>query len=348
MPKGVMHCCFTPFDMSFHLFKPDGKYDSLYRQPITVIRYEPTLKTYNYSLDIDYFIQKMVVNAEIEKQRKIKDALLQARVKDSLEMERQYIEIIVAGNLYFVQRKFTMAQQMFEKALVMKPMRKYPAYKIEDIKTELEIFNKRGETLTRPQAMMSVVKPSQPPPPPIATYRRKTRQELEAMFRNDLTKQVVKESKDQGDATRRLAFVNKVLDKKKTDTMQQPVALVVRLDTSHRDTTVKHLRPLVMPELSIAPEFADFDEEAYQDSLRKKYFAERTIELLKEDMKTITKVILNQDDKISIYLKVEHIWGATFYFRDNYPYPMENISKSYFEVTTKLLSDRDSNSVETK
>jgi hypothetical protein len=51
---------------------------------------------------------------------------------------------------------------------------------------------------------------------------------------------------------------------------------------------------------------------------------------------------------VTIFLKVEHQWGGIFFFKDNTPFPLENISKSYFEVATKLLSEQENQKNTTK
>jgi len=340
MPEGVKHCCFTPFDMSFHLFKPDGKSDTLFRRPIVKIKYEARLKTYNYSLDIDYYIQKMIVQAEIDKQQRVKDEASRSRMRDSLEMERKYLSLINSGNSYYVNQQFALSRQMFEKALELKPSRKYPAYKLEDIKTELEIFNKKIDSLPPDHdSIVAAVMRPKPEPKPVLTYRRKTPQELEAMFRKDLQKQIVKETRDPRELQQRLAFVSQVLDKKKPEPVAaaQPVSLAPEVPVA-----VKPRPIVVLPEPPPAKDsIPNFDNEAYQDSLKNKYPDERTIERTTEEYKTTTRVIINRDNKVAVYLKVEHKWGATFYFIDNTPFPMENISKSFFEVSTRLLSERD-------
>ena len=99
-----------------------------------------------------------------------------------------------------------------------------------------------------------------------------------------------------------------------------------------------------MPELKTIPkqivQKKPFNKAAYQDSLLKIYPNERTIEIINDDYKKITKVIINREHLVTIYLKVEHKWGGVFFFIDNTPFPLENISKSYFEVATRLLSEK--------
>jgi len=423
LPDDIAKCCFTPFEMSFHLFKPDGSHDSLFKKPIVTVRYETKLKSFFYSLDVDYYIQKMYIKAENEHRSKIKDQAFIARHKDSLEVERKYMSLVNSGNLYYSMHQFIMARQMFIKALELKPNRRYPSYKLEDIETQLIIFNKAKDSLPKNadsivNALLSNNSISKKP----VEYKRKTPEEIQAIFKQDLYKQIKSETKDPKELATRISFINnEVINKKETTpTIDSNKKSIVNIDTSKRDTiipivnielpkkdssiqqkkpieiisiapilpidtikvdTIKTIinadtikgttqsinntiadtsikttkpiskdnivtlvKPKVTNEIAVKPNFLNnrpFDKAAYQDSLIKRYPNERTIEIINEDYKKITKVIINRDNMVSIYLKVEHQWGGIFFFKDNTPFPLENISKSYFEVATKLLSDKE-------
>lgn len=414
LPEDIKKCCFTPFEMSFHLFRPDGSHDSLYKKPIVTVRYETKLKSYFYSLDIDYYIQKMYIKAESDRGRKLKDQAYIAKHKDSLEIERKYMGLINSGNVYYSLHQYSMAHQMFTKALELKPKRRYPAYKLEDIETQLVIFNQPKDSLPKnaDSIVASIMNPSVEIKKPIE-YNRKTPEELQAIFKKDLYNQIASETKDKRELAKRLKFVeNEVINKKeevaKIDTIKPliPIVEIPKIDStklySPKAVTIKNdsIVPIVanidIPKVdSIKPEQPKidsiktiatikptldstiiihtdspkkdtikpkpilvqtikptkeanrpFDKVAYQDSLLKRYPNERTIEVINEDYKKITKVTINRDNMVTIFLKVEHQWGGVFFFKDNTPYPLENISKSYFEVATKLLSEKDN--VDTK
>ena len=409
LPDGIAKCCFTPFEMSFHLFKPDGSHDSLYRKPIVTVRYETKLKSYFYSLDIDYYIQKMYIKAETDHNKRIKDQAFIAKHKDSLEVERKYMSLINSGNIYYSMRQYNTAKQMFSKALELKPNRRYPSYKIEDIETQLVIFNQPKDSIQKnaDSIIGAIMNPKVEIKRPIE-YKRKTQEELEAIFKQDLYNQIASETKNKKELAKRIKFINnEVINKKEeivtTDTgkAKTPIAenqitdttkhilpkienlqqkdtikhVVLRIDSINTDSikpiaihdTTKKVEPIkvnsdtsitkkhteiakkdtiysnVVPELSTKPKYKiqkPFDKIAYQDSLVKRYPNERTIEIITDDYKKITKVIINRDNLVTIYLKVEHKWGGTFFFKDNTPFPLENISKSYFEVETKILSEK--------
>ncbi len=381
LPEGIPNCCFTPFELSFHLFKPDGIHDSLFRKPIVTVRYEPKLKSYFYSLDVDYYIQKMYIKATNDRQQKIKDQAFIAKHKDSLMVEKKYMNLVNSGNIYYSLRQYSMAQLMFRKALELKPNRKYPSYKLEDIETQLEIFSRQRDSLPSNADSIVAATIKDPDEKKIQTvYKRKTPEELDALFKKDLHKQIASETKNKKELEKRLSFVNKeVLMPKKDSIMPTPPIIskkdtvlknidttskivskidtiaqtaVIKKDTIQPiiDTTKKIVKDTIKPQpikpiqevpiKTVSPKPYVFNKQSYQDSLQRKYPNERTIEIITEDYKKITKVIINRNHYVTIYLKIEHKWGGVFFFRDNTPYAMENISKSYFEVETKLLSEK--------
>jgi tetratricopeptide (TPR) repeat protein len=423
LPDDIAKCCFTPFEMSFHLFKTDGTHDSLFKKPIVTVRYETKLKSFYYSLDVDYYIQKMYIKAENEHKSKIKDQAFIARHKDSLEVERKYMSLVNSGNLYYSMHQFIMARQMFTKALEIKPNRRYPSYKLEDIETQLIIFNKAKDSIPKnADSIVNALLSNNSVSKKAIEYKRKTPEEIQAIFKQDLYKQIKSETKDPKELATRISFINnEVINKKETpptidsnkisivkcDTLKsdtiipianiefpkkdssiqqkkpvdiiyiapQPIDTIkvdtintkIKIDTikgtmvqinntvtdtsikitkpiQSKDSIIPLLKPKVTKQIAVKPILLNnrpFDKAAYQDSLIKRYPNERTIEIINEDYKKITKVIINRDNMVSIYLKVEHQWGGIFFFKDNTPFPLENISKSYFEVATKLLSDKE-------
>jgi hypothetical protein len=222
---------------------------------------------------------------------------------------------------------------------------------------------------------------------PVSTaYKRKTHEEIEALFKKDLHAQISKETTNKEELEQRLTFVNnvvyttkkdsikpvspvnivqqnetKVVETKRTDSLYQRDTVVniidqhneIKIDSVKKDTVSKKKQvqevsittiPKPIPTQVAATIQRDttlqiFNKAAYQDSLLKKYPNEKTIEIINEKYKKITKVFINRNEFVIIYLKVEHSWGAVFYFIDNTPYPLENISESYFESMTKLSSD---------
>src|SRR3989339_379604 len=88
----------------------------------------------------------------------------------------------------------------------------------------------------------------------------------------------------------------------------------------------------IQAEASINTETRPEDEEAL---LKAKYPQEKSVETIKEKTKTTTQVVINKNGKITVFSKVEHNWGATFYFLKEPGQPIVNISRDYFERNTR-------------
>lgn len=67
-----------------------------------------------------------------------------------------------------------------------------------------------------------------------------------------------------------------------------------------------------------------------------KYPNRKTVEEIEKPGKHITRVIMNIDNKVSIYLKVHHSWGATFFFIDEVGQELRSINQQYFNLMTNL------------
>ncbi len=78
--------------------------------------------------------------------------------------------------------------------------------------------------------------------------------------------------------------------------------------------------------------------ESEQVRLKKEYPNAKTVEELEKPGRHITRVIMHVDGKVTIYLKVKHSWGATFFFMDNPGLELQSINEIYFNKMTNLLS----------
>lgn len=66
------------------------------------------------------------------------------------------------------------------------------------------------------------------------------------------------------------------------------------------------------------------------------YPNKKTIEEIDKPGKHITRVILNIDNKVTVYLKVRHSWGATYFFMDEVGQELKSINEHYFNLMTNL------------
>ena len=70
--------------------------------------------------------------------------------------------------------------------------------------------------------------------------------------------------------------------------------------------------------------------------LAKVYPNKKTVEEIDKPGKHITRVIMNIDNKVTIFLKVKHSWGATYFFIDEVGQELKSISEQYFNLLTNL------------
>ncbi len=76
--------------------------------------------------------------------------------------------------------------------------------------------------------------------------------------------------------------------------------------------------------------------ESEKKRLAVKYPDSKTVEELDKPGKHITRVIMHIDNKVDVYLKVKHSWGATYYFIDEPGLELRSISQHYFNMKTNL------------
>ena len=76
--------------------------------------------------------------------------------------------------------------------------------------------------------------------------------------------------------------------------------------------------------------------EAEKQKLRIQYPEQKTVLEIDQPGKHITRVIMNVDNEIHIYLKVKHSWGATFFFEEEVGEDMRSITEVTFNKMTDL------------
>ncbi|MBR5168612.1 MAG: hypothetical protein IKW86_11190 [Salinivirgaceae bacterium] len=80
-------------------------------------------------------------------------------------------------------------------------------------------------------------------------------------------------------------------------------------------------------------------KEAEIQQLKIRYPEQKTVLEIDQPGKHITRVIMNIDNKVSVYLKVKHNWGATFYFQDEIGEDnLRSISEQTFNKMTNLAT----------
>jgi len=94
----------------------------------------------------------------------------------------------------------------------------------------------------------------------------------------------------------------------------------------------------VQPAKTITDEEKEARKEAEKQKLRTQYPEEKTVLEYDQPGKHITRVIIHVDNEISIFLKVKHSWGATFFFEEEIGEGLKSINEIYFNKMTNLAN----------
>lgn len=95
-------------------------------------------------------------------------------------------------------------------------------------------------------------------------------------------------------------------------------------------------KPKPHPKLTMTDEEKKAWKDAEKQKLRKQYPEQKTVLEIDQPGKHITRVIMNVDNDISVYLKVKHSWGATFFFEEEVGEDLRSITEVYFNKMTDL------------
>lgn len=404
LPKDVKQCCYRPMELSFHLSKPDSTHGDMFKKAFHTIQYDRNYKGFIYDVDIDYMIQQRIVNAQIFKQTILAAKEGNAVRNDSILIEKKYLALINQGTEYYNQKQFYAARKFFIEASKIKPERMYPAYKLEDIKTELERFEIKAELLginldSLVAKELAAIEPKIEEKKPYPPYIPLTEAQVEEIFKNDLKKQILKSSSNATEANRTIALMNELFkedikrvtaaDLKKTpgtvaakptinkrdvgikpkQTIKESEAWVVsnpeiteeytqknkaiELAKEEKQTDIIEIakpekKPVTVKETAEKPVRKVVDYNTYQDSLIKRYSEERTIEVTQDANKKTTRVFMNNGKVVEVYAMVEHSWGATYYFIEEYPSGAQSIGYAAFMSRTKLYDTQNNKPAETK
>lgn len=360
LPINAPQCCYRPMEISYHLFNPDEKYKKLFNKTFHVIAYEKQFKGFNYDLDVDYMIQQRIVNTELFEQQ-LEMAKNGAEThKDSIKAEKRYMAMINQGTIYYEKSQFYAARKFFTEATKLKPNRLYSYYKLEDIKTEIERFETKAELLginldSIINAELAKAEEVEEGPKTYPAYVPLTDQQVEEIFRAELQKQVYASSSNvaEGNRTMRLmdeffseeakkntaiAKTEKKKEKKQKVEEQPVVAQVEKKPEAPAEPIDLSQKPVAKPKTVVKQEPVKkvVDFATYQDSLMHKYPNERTIEITQDEHKKTTRVFMNDGKRVEIYTMVEHSWGATYYFLEEYPTGTTSIGYAAFVNKTKL------------
>ncbi len=281
---------------------------------------------------------------------------LSAQTSDS---EQQYKAAMQNAKTAFDAKMYSEALYFYREALKIKPDAKLPRYKIEDIRT-IYIDDGIREIAENKQIAQEEVKKQAE-----AKADERIENEIEQAQKELETLKVatvisIEEESVVYDENIDIADVEPTLETKQPEPEPQPeqiepepiVAQPVEpvkeepkpIVEPKKTTVVSKPQPIVSkpkprPQPAMTSEEKEARKEAEMQKLRVQYPEQKTVLEIDQPGKHITRVIMNVDNKVSVYLKVKHSWGATFFFEDEIGEDnLRSISELTFNKMTNLAT----------
>lgn len=281
---------------------------------------------------------------------------LSAQTSDN---EQQYKAAMQNAKTAFDAKMYSEALYFYREALKIKPDAKLPRYKIEDIRT-IYIDDGIREIAENKQIAQEEVKKQAEAKADerIETEIEQAQKELETL--KVATVISIEEESVIVDESLDIEDVEPTLETKQPEPEPQPeqiepepiVAQPVEsikeepkpVVEPKKTTVVSKPQPIVSkpkprPQPAMTNEEKEARKEAEIQKLRVQYPEQKTVLEIDQPGKHITRVIMNIDNKISVYLKVKHSWGATFFFEDEIGEDnLRSISELTFNKMTNLAT----------
>lgn len=366
IPPNRPQCCQLPLELSFKMIEPGTGFDSLFAGTFMKIEYQPELRGYNNNIDIDYLVPTMLRKAQKDKVIAEKKERRRKAIADSMAIENKYYEFLNKGNVFYAQKNYSASREMFNNALGVRPGREYPLYKLEDIRTAEERFSKNPDTLkTYVSKPKPAIKTVEIPQIPKFVYTPPSQATIEQRMQADIAKKIEANSSSAHEAKARIALVASTAPAKTQPPAIAPVPAKVVAVAAAAPPVIKPVVPEPTPTDDIEVNIpivsvpvashqdtgkpkqekvtVFFDETAYQDSLLKQYPDFKTESIEQDLYKKVTRVYINKDRRVTIYMKVEHAWGGIYYFIDRTPLVPENISQGFYDSETMSVDFLPSN-----
>ena len=281
--------------------------------------------------------------------------------------EQQYKAAMQNAKTAFDAKMYSEALYFYREALKIKPDAKLPRYKIEDIRTMYiddgikEIAE--NKKVTQDEAKIEAETKADER---IEAEIVQAQKELETL--KVATVISIDEETVVGDETLDIADVEPTLETKQPKpepivvepakeepkpitepepqpVVEQPVAPIKEepKPVEPEKKTVVTKQPIVKPTKPAPRQLTDEEKEARKEAemqqLKIRYPEQKTVLEIDQPGKHITRVIMNIDNKVSVYLKVKHSWGPTFYFQDEIGEDnLRSISEQTFNKMTNLAT----------
>ncbi len=264
-----------------------------------------------------------------------------AQISDN---EQQYKAAMQNAKSAFDAKMYSEALYFYREALKIKPDAKLPRYKIEDIRTIYiddgirEIAENKQITQEEAQQQAETKADER-----IETEIEQTQKELETLKiatildinDGDSNIDEIIDIEDV-EPTQRPKIEIKEMPNNIEPIIEKPKSETPKIEkqntekqaiTSQKEIRGNDTKPIAPPKAkpttkptqpakTISDEEKEARKEAEKQKLRIQYPEQKTVLEIDQPGKHITRVIMNINNEISIYLKVRHSWGATFYFKD--------------------------------
>lgn len=352
LPPDAKQCCYRPLNLSFHLYKPDSIHSAMLKNTFYTVEYKKEHKGFVYNVDIDYMLQQKIINDEIFTKTLASVRKGASERNDSLLHEQVYLTLITKGTDYYNNNQYAAARKFFLEANRLKPEQLYPTYKLEDIRTEIHKLDKQKPTTDNIDSILTQelakLKNTRYAEKTYQAFTPLTDEQVDGILKEDLTKQINATIQNPRERSRTLALMEelfttpiesvpapapapkKIAQKQIAKELPEPQHIY---EPDTYEEKIAQTAPAIQKQ-QIVQAVVDYD--SYQDSLKQKYAEERTVEITSDKLKKTTRVIVNNGQTVEIYSMVEHNWGATYYFKEEYPNGATNIGYSSFMNNTQL------------
>lgn len=280
------------------------------------------------------------------------------------DTEQQYKAAMQNAKTAFNAKMYSEALYFYREALKIKPDAKLPRYKIEDIRT-IYIDDGKKEIAENKQISQDEIQKQAE-----AKADERIENEIEQAQKELETLKVatvisIDEETVVDDDVVEITDVEPTLETKKIEPEPEPEPAPQPepikpepepVVTKPTEPVKEEPQPAVEPKKTIVesrpqpivsmpkphPKLTMTDEEkkAWKDAekqkLRKQYPEQKTVLEIDQPGKHITRVIMNVNNDISVYLKVKHSWGATFFFEEEVGEDLRSITEVYFNKMTDL------------
>ena len=283
--------------------------------------------------------------------------------------EQQYKAAMQNAKTAFDAKMYSEALYFYREALKIKPDAKLPRYKIEDIRTMYiddgikEIAE--NKKVTQDEAKIEAETKADER---IEAEIEQAQKELETLKVATIIS--IDEETVVDDENLDIADVEPTLETKQPEPEPEPIVVepakeepktivepepqpvveqpVVPIKEEPKPVepekkTVVTKQPIVKPAKPAPRQLTDEEKEAHKEAemqqLKIRYPEQKTVLEIDQPGKHITRVIMNIDNKVSVYLKVKHSWGPTFYFQDEIGEDnLRSISEQTFNKMTNLAT----------